>query len=227
MICPSTYCFSHVPIFQNLKPEEFEKISKMITRHVFKRGEHILLAGDIKKSLFIIRKGQVKIVKLLPNGQEQIVRISGAGDFFGDTTLFNNLPLTTNVEAIEETYICMINGDELKQLLAQNPNILFKILQEMSMRIDAIEENISEICHCDVEARVASFLVRHHDEAGTQPITMSKKDIASYLGTTRESISRKLSDFQRAGFIKIERNNIYIENIEGLNELHQSNLFKV
>lgn len=64
MTCSRTYCFSHIPIFQNLKSKEFEKTSKRITCHVFKRGEYILLAGGIKKG---IRKGLVKVVKLLPN----------------------------------------------------------------------------------------------------------------------------------------------------------------
>ena len=216
MTCSSTYCFSHVPIFQSLKPEQFEQVSQMITRQVYQKGEYVAMAGDLKKCLFIIRQGRVKIVKPMLDGQEHIVRIGEAGDFFGDTTLFNDMPLTTNIEALEETHICMINGDELKALFEQNPAVLFKMATEMSRRIDVIQENISDICHRDVATRVASFLVKFSD---SQPITISKKDMASYIGTTRESISRKLSDFQRAGWIKVERNGIYVEELDELNKM--------
>ena len=216
MTCSSTYCFSHVPIFKSLKPEQFEQVSQMITRHVYQKGEYVAMAGDLKKCLFIVRQGRVKIVKPMVDGKEHIVRIGEAGDFFGDTTLFSDMPLTTNIEALEETHICMINGDELKALFAQNPDFLFRMATVMSKRIDVIQENISDICHRDVATRVASFLVKFSD---SQPITISKKDMASYLGTTRESVSRKLSDFQRAGWIKVERNGIYVEALDELNNM--------
>ena len=203
-------------MFQSLKPEQFEQVAKMITRRVYEKGEYIAIAGDMKKCLFIIRQGRVKIIKPMADGQEHIVRIGEAGDFFGDTTLFNNMPLTTNIEALEETHICQINGDELKELFEKNPAILFTMATEMSKRIDTIQDNISDICHRDVASRVASFLIKF---SVNKPITMSKKDIASYLGTTRESVSRKLSDFQRNGSIKVDRHGIYIEDIDRLYHL--------
>ena len=216
MTCSKTYCFSNVPIFQSLKPEQFEQVSNMITRRVYQKGEYVVMAGDLKKCLFIIRQGRVKIVKPMLDGQEHIVRIGEAGEFFGDTTLFNNMPLTTNIEALEETHICMINGDELKELFEKNPAILFTMATEMSKRIDTIHENLSGIYHRDVATRVASFLIKF---SNSQPITMSKKDMASYLGTTRESVSRKLSDFQRNGWIKVSRHGIYIDNLDELNRI--------
>lgn len=216
MTCSTTYCFSNVPIFQSLKPEQFEQVSKMITSRVYEKGEYIAMAGDMKKCLFIIRQGRVKIVKPMQDGQEHIVRIGEVGDFFGDTTLFNNIPLTTNIEALEETSICMINGDELKNLFEENPGILFTVATEMSKRIDLIQENISDICYRDVASRVAAFLVKFSSK---QPITMSKKDMASYLGTTRESVSRKLSDFQRNGWIQVDRQGIYVLNKDELNQI--------
>lgn len=216
MTCSSVYCFSHVPIFQSLEPEQFEQVSQMITRQVYQKGEYVAMAGDLKKCLFIIRKGCVKIVKQMQDGQEHIVRFGKAGDFFGDTTLFSDMPLTTSIEALEETHICKINGDDLKALFQQNPTVLFKIASEMSKRVDLMEENMIDICHRDVAKRIASFLVKFSD---SQPITISKQDIASYLGTTRESVSRKLSDFQRAGWIKVKRSGIYVEKVEELNKL--------
>ena len=216
MTCSNTYCFSNVPIFQSLKPEQFEQVSKMITRRVYQKGEYVAMAGDLKKCLFIIRQGRVKIVKPMLDGQEHIVRIGEASEFFGDTTLFNNMPLTTNIEALEETHICMINGDELKELFEKNPSILFTMATEMSKRIDLIHENLSGIYHRDVATRVAAFLIKF---SNNQPITMSKKDMASYLGTTRESVSRKLSDFQRNGWIKVDRQGIYIHNLAELNKM--------
>lgn len=216
MTCSTSYCFSNIPIFKSLEPGQFEQVSKMITRQAYQKGEFIAMAGHLRKHLFIIRKGRVKIVKPMLDGQEHIVRICEAGDFFGDTTLFNNMPLSTNIEALEATHICMINGDELKQLFKENPDILFTVATEMSKRIDDIQDNISDICHRDVASRVAAFLVKY---SAQQPITVSKKDMASYLGTTRESVSRKLSDFQRNGWIQVDRNGIYVLNKQQLEEM--------
>ena len=220
MACQTKYCFSHVPIFQNLQEEEFAQIAQMITRRTYHKGEYILLAGDERKTLFIIRSGRVKIVKPLIDGSEQLIRISQDGDFFGDAMLFQEAPLAVNVEAMEATEICVLDGEELKKLLAKTPTILFKIVEQLTTRIDAMETNLSEICHKEVGPRVASFLLKNYDESETTYL-LPKKDMASLLGTTRESVSRKLSEFQRAGYIEVDNNMIRLVNVTALSQIAQ------
>ena len=176
------------------------------------------MAGDYDAKLFIIRQGRVKVVKPLVDGNEQIIRILNEGDFFGDTSVFHDQPYTTNIEALEVTHICMLDGAEVKAILAKSPNVLFEILKQLSLRIEDIEHNMSEICHRDVASRVASFLIRQKSE-DSYVDNVSKKDMASILGTTRESISRKLSQFQRDEIIQIDKERIHIKNEQELLEI--------
>lgn len=220
MACQTKYCFAHVPIFQNLQEEEFTQIAHMITRRTYRKGEYILLAGDERQTLCIIRSGRVKIVKPLMDGSEQLIRISQDGDFFGDAMLFQETPLAVNVEAMEPTEICVLDGEELKKLLAKTPTILFEMVAQLMSRIDAMATNLSEICHKEVGPRVASFLLKNYDKAETTHL-LPKKDMASLLGTTRESVSRKLSEFQRAGYIEMDKNTIRLVNVIALSQIAQ------
>lgn len=221
MICSSNYCFSHVPIFQNLKRDEMDQITQMIQRQTYQRGQLILMAGESKKMLFIVRSGKVKVVRPLEDGSEQILRLVNPGDFFGDTTLFQTSPLSTTVEAIEETDICIIDGNQLKAFLEKTPTVLFKILEQLTLRLETVEDNLSAICHKEVGSRVAHYLIKQMEvqNKSTFLLSESKKDIASLLGTTRETVSRKLSEFQKRGYIEINRNFITIHQTSALRRL--------
>ena len=78
-------------------------------------------------------------------------------------------------------------------------------MQEMSSRIEASEKQATWVSTESVEARLASFIAENIEEKnGQQTVTlpMTKKDLASYLGTTPETISRKFSEFEEKGLIK-------------------------
>ena len=220
MSCGKKYCFSNVSIFKNLTELEYEWIAKMVQSASFSKGELILRAGDEKKKLFIVRNGRVKVEHILEDGNAQLLRFIEQEDFFGVTTLFHEEPLSVNVEALEATDICMIDGDQLKRLLMQKPVILMKIMEQFTKRMRTLEQRLSDISYKEVDARVANYLLKNTTK--NQPsflLNVSKKDLASMLGTTRESISRKLSEFQKMHYIVMDGQTIEIHNFDALKKI--------
>jgi CRP/FNR family transcriptional regulator len=163
--------------------------------------------------LFIVRKGRVKVERVLKDGNQQILRLIGAGDFFGVTALFQEEPLSVNVEAVEPSIICMLEGEQLKSFLIKSPTVLIKIMEQVTKRMRMLEDRLSAVTLKEVDSRLAHYLVEQMNNT-TQRFTLSlsKKDLASLLGTSRESISRKLSEFQRLGYILICDHEIEIIN---------------
>lgn len=195
-----------------------EKIAQMIHTKTFRRGELILRATENHRMLFVIKKGKVKVERLLEDGTEQLLSFIDEGHFFGESTIFHDEPLSINVEALDTTEVCMLDGEQLKNFLLKTPLVLFKIVEHLSNKITVLENRMATISTKEVDARVATFLLEHANDEMVK-FNLSKKDIASLLGTTRESVSRKLSQFQKKQFITMEKNQIEIINKAALESI--------
>ena len=106
---------------------------------------------------------------------------------------------------MEETQVCMITRSDLQEFLLKYPSISLKILAEFSNRLEQSEKQTARFATEKVETRLALFLAEcldHEGQSNEFVLPMSKKDLASYLGTTPETISRKMSDLEEAGYIK-------------------------
>lgn len=201
-------CISKVPIFNHLEHHEMLEILKMSRQMTFKKGEIIYHDGDLSEYLYIVHKGRVKIYQLFESGKEQLLRILESGDFMGELALFSETEkvLDSYAEAIEKTEICAIHRNDIKDLMIKHSTISLKILSEFSNRLEKTEYLVGQLSSKDVETRTASYLIRLLQDKNTEEIVlpMSKKDLASYLGTTQETISRRLSNFQSNGWIEQE-----------------------
>jgi CRP/FNR family transcriptional regulator len=213
------YCISLVPIFNHLEEEQMVEVMALIHSRSYKKGEDIYQTGNASDALYIVRRGRVKIYRISESGKEQILRILNPGDFTGELALFNESVHDAFASALVDTDICMIKRNDLQNLLLKYPNISMKILSELSHRLAQSETQTTRATE-RVELRIALFLVEsmdHNSKSDVITLPMSKKDLASYLGTTPETISRKLLEFEDAGLIKqLSNKSIKIIDVDGL-----------
>ncbi|HEX7057278.1 MAG TPA: Crp/Fnr family transcriptional regulator [Bacilli bacterium] len=205
---PYRACVDKVPFFRNLSVEEKQHIAEAVIHKKFYRGEFLFSQGDILGSLLIVHTGSVKIFRLSATGKEQIIRILGPGDFTGEYALFGANPSTNGAEALQATEVCMIRGADMKRLILRYPNIAIKLLEEYAAISAESESHIEQLSLFNVEQRLASLILRlgkHSCDDKVCEITLpaSKSNLASFLGMTRETISRKLSLFQEQGWIEL------------------------
>lgn len=212
-------CISKVPIFNHLEHEEMLEVLKLSRQMKYKKGEHIYNDGDESEYLYIVHIGRVKIFNLFESGKEQLLRILNPGEFMGEFALFSNKVLDNYAEAIENTEICAIHQSDMQILMKTHPAISLKILSEFSTRLQEVEDLVGQLSNRDVKTRIASYLIKLSETKDSYKIVlpMSKKDLASYLGTTQETISRRFASFQTNGLIEQKgQRNIQILNHEEL-----------
>ena len=213
-------CIEIVPIFSNLNYEEMMEVAKITKEKVFEKGEMIYMAGDKGEKLYVIHSGKVKITRFTSSGKEQVIRVLGPGEFMGELSLFSSLPLTDNGEALSKTTVCMIDGEKLKELMKKYPTIALKAMEELSRRLENVENLIENISLQGVEKRLATSLINMANEKGEISLKMSKRDLASHLGMSQETLSRKLTAFQDMGIIKlIGHRRILLLDIEALENI--------
>lgn len=213
-------CVERVPIFSNLDREEMKEITSIINHKEFKKGELIYMAGEKGESLYVINSGKVKITRISISGKEQVIRILEAGEFMGELSIFKSSPLMDNAQALRDTTLCIIDEKDFKSLLKKYPLISFKIMEELSERLERAESLIENINLSSVEKRLADILLELSDGDGRVNLNLSKKDLASQIGMSSETLSRKLSAFQELGIIELKgQRNIDILNFSALEEI--------
>lgn len=208
--CQHQLCARRVPIFSTLDAEELGRVVSLIARKQYSKGELVVLEGSSLESLIIINSGQVKAYKDTQEGKEQILYIFSSGDFFGEKNLLRNQEATYNVEALEETHVCMISKTAFQQLLREYPGIGLKIMEELCSRLERLENSIKSMGTQNVEMRVNSVLLEFSTKYGKDhlkgiliELPLSREGIANYIGVARETVSRKMSHLQDEGIIEM------------------------
>ena len=215
-------CIELVPIFQSLTTEEMWEIAQITREITVEKGDEIYAMGDQVESLFVIHSGRVKIYRLSDTGKEQVIRVLRAGDFMGELALFSHSPMGDYGEALETSTMCVIEGPKLTELMGKYPTIAFKILEELSQRLERTEQLLEDISLHSVERRLAQVLLDLSADTAQIELEMSKRDLASQMGMTQETLSRKLSAFQETGLIEqVGHRRILIVNRRGLEGIRE------
>lgn len=197
-------CIAIVPIFNHLSEAEMADIVKETRPVTVKRGETIYRAGEPSEGLYIVHKGRVKIYRLSDSGKEQLVRILGPGDFTGELSLFNEIEHDAYADAMEQVEMCVMTREDFQSFLVKYPAISLKVLAEFSTRLAQTENQAANIALETTETRIALYLAHIADQTNNSVVKleMSRKDLASHLGTTPETVSRRLAEFEDSGWIK-------------------------
>lgn len=202
-------CVELVPIFQNLSKTDKETIATLVTHHHYQSGEYLFNAGSSADSLMIVAHGQAKVFQMSANGKEQMLRILQTGDFDGEVSLFENSDHNSFAQALMETEVCQISRSDFQSLMQTTPELAVNMVNALGRRVAQLEQQNTEVTTASVESRLASYLLETH--AGLNEdifsLPLKKKDIATYLGTTPETISRKLTSLAKQGMIQKISNN--------------------
>jgi len=213
-------CIEIVPIFSNLTNDEMMEIAMITTDKTYEKGEMVYTVGDLGERLYVIHKGRVKISRIAANGKEQVIRVLGPGEFMGELSLFSPTSMTDNAEVLEKSTMCIIEGKKLKKIISKYPSIAFKVMEELSRRLEQAENLIEDINLNSVETRLAQMLIKMANERNEVILNMKKGDFASQIGMSQETLSRKLTSFQEQGLIKQSGNKrIVLLDIEALEEI--------
>lgn len=213
-------CVSLVPIFNHLENDQLNEIMQTVKSVRFNKGEFIYTADDEVDSLYIVSEGKIKIFHLSESGKELLVRVLQPGDFTGELALFQDSIHKGFAQTVIDTQVCVIKRSILQELLLKYPSISLKILAEFASRLEKSEKQTIRYATEKVETRIALYLAEcmHITPASNEiKLPVSYKDLASYLGTTPESISRTLTRFEEQGFIKKEKQHVLeILDLDGL-----------
>lgn len=216
-------CIKLVPIFNHLDSDTMDKIFEKVNHVKYKKGEYLYQSGDVSNHLYVVRSGLIRVSRIKSTGKEHLVRFLGPGDFTGEWSLFHPGKAHEDyAEVIKNSQICQLSQEDFQDLIMEYPEISLKIMTELTYRLDQSERQTTQISNEQVGTRLALFLADLVEEEGEDGgaevvLSMSRKDIASYLGTTPETISRKFKQLEDEDFItQLKGSHILIHDVDEL-----------
>ncbi|WP_442599712.1 Crp/Fnr family transcriptional regulator [Neobacillus sp. D3-1R] len=216
-------CVRTVPVFKGLSDEELIDLSSVIKSRTFAKGEYIFREGELSDALFVVHQGTIKVSKVSDEGKEQILRILFPGDFFGQYALLDNKMHYADAEVLEETTVCLLNKNDFKGILERNPVMAMNFMLALSELLQKADEWIGTISLLEVERRLAKALLLFFEKEREKEffeLPVPKKDFASLIGATPETLSRKLVYLQNQKILELDgRRGIRLLNPEKLKEI--------
>ncbi|NLM45862.1 MAG: Crp/Fnr family transcriptional regulator [Firmicutes bacterium] len=214
-----------VPFFTDLPAQDLEMVAGIMVERFYPKGTILFLEGDRGEALFVIASGRVKISKSSADGREQILHILGDGDIFAEVILFDRDPYPATAEAAEDTHCWLLYSTAMEQLLHRQPMLAIKLLRIMSRRLRQAQILIRDLALHDVYGRTAGLLLRllksegkPHKKGIMLDVQLTRQEMASMIGTSRETVARVLSRFQKEGILLLEKQKIVILDAEKLQE---------
>jgi CRP/FNR family transcriptional regulator, cyclic AMP receptor protein len=186
------------------------------------KGETIFARDDAGESLMIVLAGRAKISNITNDAREIVLNFLGKGDVIGEIAILDGAPRTANVIAIEETETLILYRRDLLPALQKNPDAMLELIKVLCEKLRAtsliVEENTLPMA-----ARAAAGLLRLADQHGRMvkggtliDLKLSQRDLGSYLGLSRENVSRQLGLFREVGLLRIDGPEILILDAEAL-----------
>jgi CRP-like cAMP-binding protein len=218
-------CITSVPVFQGMNEMDLNQLQKVTRSRSFVKGDLIFREGDQSETLFVVNEGLIKLTKMSLEGKEQIVRLLFPGDFFGLFSLLKNGKHYMNAEVVaSSTGICYIEKKDFLKTMENNAELSYRFLLAVNDRLYEADESVGFLSLMEVEQRLARALILFHDKMnaknGTFALPITKKDLASYIGTTPESVSRKLLSFVSQKLISMDgRRQIQILELNMLKQI--------
>lgn len=198
-----TSLLSKVDLFSELDHEEMAQVAGVVQLRTLDKDTTIFNAGDPADAVYVVATGKVKIVVTSTDGRDFILTILGAGQVFGEMALLESAPRSAAVITASRVEILTIHRKDFHSLLASAPSISRKLLAILSRRLRRANSKMESLAYMDVAGRLARYLLDlardHGQKLGNGWIVVRRPthaDIAHSIGTSRETVSRMINEFE-------------------------------
>ena len=215
VLCSCAECKLRSLFFFHVSPIGLENMCTNKIEQQYDKGEIIITEGDPIHYFSYLKTGLVKLSKNTDGNKTQIISFAKPFDFVSLLSVFSSPIYNYSVTALEETTICIINLDELKEIALKNGEFTMNLMVRVSEATDRIILNNLEIRRKNLKGRVAYvilFFANHIYQSNKFELPISRREIAEYIGMSTENVIRTMSEFRRDHILKFDGKQIEIVN---------------
>jgi len=212
---------SQIHLFHGLPADQLAAVDQVAGAKTYERGQEIFTQGDPAGGFYAVLAGRVKIYKSSAAGKEFILHVFGPGEVFAEVPVFSGGEYPANASALETSELLFFPRERIRALIARLPDLAMNMLGLLSGRLRDFNRTIENLSLKEVPARLAAHLLLLFETtgAGTFKLDLPKGHLASYLGTSPETLSRILKKMDDQGLIRMAGHQITILDAEELETL--------
>ena len=207
-----------VPLFADLEEGELERFSHVAVPRSFPAGTRVFHEGDSSDACYIVSEGSFRVTREHSDGRAITLATLGPGEIFGELAMLDGDRRSASAESITDGTLLALPANDVRSLLARNPEIALKLVAGLVRRLRAANARLSRQSFQTVPSRVAGILLQlsrdsqpaDGEEEVEVTIRMNQTDLAQLAGTSRESVSRFLAELERAGVVRSGRGRVTV-----------------
>lgn len=215
-------------LFQQLTPEQLAPLEAQARSRQFSRGSPIYLPADYADGVLLLTTGRAKICNFTDEGKQSILAFIEPGELFGELALLEDGEREEYAEAVEKSTVIVLPAHAVQQLIEQYPKLSLGVTKLMGLRRRRVERRLKYLLFRSNRERLISLLLELSEQYGERTadgvhlkIKLSHQDLASVIGSTRETVTVLLGELQNEGHITTGRRKITVTDLAKLAETIQ------
>lgn len=200
----ATFSLRKFPLFSGLSPEDAEAFQRQCVPVSYRAGVRIFDEGEPARGFYLVLSGQVKIFKLSPRGQEQILAVIGPGGTFAEAAAFLGRGYPASTECLEDSELVFVEREPVRQLLVKDPDMALRMMAGMALKLRSLVAMVEDLTLRDARGRLARYLLGLAPANELQPqikLPTQQTVLARLLGLTQETLSRTLKGLKEEGLV--------------------------
>ncbi len=206
-------------LFRNLEPEELETLAGHAQERPMRAGEMLFRRTDPGSSMIAILAGEVRIALPGADGRDQVLRVLRAGDVFGEVALLDGGTRTADAVAQTNGRLLIVERQDLLQMLQDDQALALRIIILLCDRLRATNWLLEAMLFHDAAARLATTLLMLAANRPGMRLDVTQRTLGEMVGSARETVNKKLREWQAAGILALEPGRVTVLDPEALQRL--------
>jgi CRP-like cAMP-binding protein len=210
---------ANIQLWKGLPEDQLNDLAKIAISQHYPKGQVIFEDGDEGKGFFVVKSGRIKVYKISADGKEQILHFFGSGEHFAEVPAFDGKCFPASAAAIETSEVLFFPRTSFLALLQQHPSLAINILAIFARHLRRFAQIIEDLSFKEVPGRLAAYLLylSNRNNAGDEvELDMTKTQLAAFLATIPETLSRVFAKLSQDGLIAIDGSKIKLLNRQRL-----------
>lgn len=208
---------AQVSLFKGLSEEMRQRVAALAQRRSLAPSTLLWSRGEQKDALVIVLEGRMRAVLYNDEGREITLAVFGPMEYLGEMSILDRTTHSASVMTTEACEILWIPGEAIRRLMEEQSPLLWHLLQLQTERVRRLSDELASHAFLSTCRRVARKLLQCAGDGAQAAI--SHQELASLIGSTRESVTRALSDLERRGLIETGKQKVRLVDREGLRDL--------